>query len=268
MPKQRPFGYSIFQYLGLYGISPSENILALRLDKIFSYLMIFAAICLLYEWQHYRTNAEHSQLFFVIDWTIWLFFITEFITLFSLVDNKIRFLKQQWIIILIIIFGLPILFHAGQPSQLLLNLRPLLTLFILIRTGRMIILCFIDGRLYTTLVAAAIIVMLFGICVAGIDPNINTAWDGIWWAIATVSTVGYGDIVPQSLFGRMIGCLLVVVGIGVFVVLTANFLKILLKKESELIEHEVHDINDIKQQLDTIQQQQKKMSEMLNKLTE
>ena len=226
--------------------------------------MIAAAICLLYEWQHYRTDSSHIAAFYCLDWIIWLFFVAQFVTLFYLVDNRVRFLKQQWIIALIIIFGIPILFDTGRPSDYLLALRPLLTLFILIRTARIIVLFFIDGRLYTTLIAAGIIVLIFGISVAGIDPNINTAWDGIWWAIATVSTVGYGDIVPQSLFGRIIGCLLVVVGIGVFVVLTANFLKILLKKESELIQREEHDINDIKKQLDEIQQQQIAMNKIIN----
>ena len=226
--------------------------------------MIAAAICLLYEWQHYRIYSYHIAIFYFLDWIIWLFFVAQFVTLFYLVDNRVRFLKQQWIIALIVIFGIPILFDTGRPSDYLLALRPLLTLFILIRTARIIVLFFIDGRLYTTLIAAGIIVLIFGISVAGIDPNINTAWDGIWWAIATVSTVGYGDIVPQSLFGRIIGCLLVVVGIGVFVVLTANFLKILLKKESELIQREEHDINDIKKQLDEIQQHQIAMNKIIN----
>lgn len=40
--------------------------------------------------------------------------------------------------------------------------------------------------------------------------------DALWWAIATVSTVGYGDIVPASGGGRIVGTVLVVCGIGVF----------------------------------------------------
>ena len=257
------------QYLGIYGLSPSENKLALRLDKYFSYIMILAAIGLLYEWQHARTSHHHDQTFFyLLDWTIWVFFLSQFLILLKTTTNKPLFLKQQWIILLIVILGIPILFRNTMKSELLLNLRPLLSLFILIRTARIIIVFFIDGQLYTTILAAAVIVLIFGISVAGIDSNIDNAWDGIWWAIATVSTVGYGDIVPQSLFGRIIGCLLVIVGIGVFVVLTANFLKILLHKESELIEQEEHDINDIKEQLDKMQQQQEKMNDLLKKYTQ
>jgi len=45
-------------------------------------------------------------------------------------------------------------------------------------------------------------------------------------------------------------------------------LKILLHKESELIEQEEHDINDIKEQLDKMQQQQEKMNDLLRKYTQ
>jgi voltage-gated potassium channel len=44
---------------------------------------------------------------------------------------------------------------------------------------------------------------------------------GLWWAVATVTTVGYGDVVPSSAAGRLLGCALMFVGIGCFAFLTA-----------------------------------------------
>lgn len=60
------------------------------------------------------------------------------------------------------------------------------------------------------------------------DANIRTAGDAIWYVIITVSTVGYGDYLPVTTTGRVIGVLIIVTGVGLFAVLTAylaqNFL--------------------------------------------
>jgi voltage-gated potassium channel len=45
--------------------------------------------------------------------------------------------------------------------------------------------------------------------------------DGLWWAIQTVTTVGYGDLVPTSTTGRFVAALVMVVGIGFLTVITA-----------------------------------------------
>jgi voltage-gated potassium channel len=49
-------------------------------------------------------------------------------------------------------------------------------------------------------------------------PNIG---DGMWWAIQTVTTVGYGDLVPTSTAGRLVAALVMIVGIGFLTVITA-----------------------------------------------
>ena len=46
--------------------------------------------------------------------------------------------------------------------------------------------------------------------------NIKSAGDAIWWAIATVTTAGYGDVYPVTMEGRTVATLLMVAGIGVF----------------------------------------------------
>ncbi len=51
--------------------------------------------------------------------------------------------------------------------------------------------------------------------------NIQTAGDAVWWTIVTVATVGYGDKYPVTPAGRVIGVFVIIVGVGLFGVLTS-----------------------------------------------
>jgi voltage-gated potassium channel len=46
-------------------------------------------------------------------------------------------------------------------------------------------------------------------------------FEGLWWAIVTVTTVGYGDIAPTTIWGRIVGVALMITGLGVISTLAA-----------------------------------------------
>lgn len=81
------------------------------------------------------------------------------------------------------------------------------------------------GGLLSVLLVA-ILVLEFGalamLAVESSDPeaNIRTASDAVWYLLVTMSTVGYGDVYPVTDGGRIIGSLIIVVGVGVFGTLT------------------------------------------------
>jgi voltage-gated potassium channel len=50
-------------------------------------------------------------------------------------------------------------------------------------------------------------------------PNIG---DGLWWAVQTVTTVGYGDVVPASTAGQLLAAIVMLVGIGFLTIVTAS----------------------------------------------
>ncbi|MFQ5471042.1 MAG: cyclic nucleotide-gated ion channel [Gammaproteobacteria bacterium] len=50
--------------------------------------------------------------------------------------------------------------------------------------------------------------------------SFNSVFDAIWWAMATLSTVGYGDIVPTTTPGKIFGILIMMIGIGMFAIPT------------------------------------------------
>jgi voltage-gated potassium channel len=69
------------------------------------------------------------------------------------------------------------------------------------------------------IVAAA--VMELDVERAAAKANITTFSDAVWWAMSTVSTVGYGDHYPVTVAGRAIGIVLMIAGMGIFGVTAA-----------------------------------------------
>ena len=67
------------------------------------------------------------------------------------------------------------------------------------------------------------VVVLSGAVEATVDTkDFNSLWDGIWWAVVTVTTVGYGDVTPHSVQGRLVAMVVMLFGIGFLSVLTAT----------------------------------------------
>jgi voltage-gated potassium channel len=67
----------------------------------------------------------------------------------------------------------------------------------------------------------AVGVVVFGVAVRLVDPEtFDNVWLGMWWAIQTVTTVGYGDVVPGSAAGKVIASLLMLGGLSLLAVVT------------------------------------------------
>jgi voltage-gated potassium channel len=64
-------------------------------------------------------------------------------------------------------------------------------------------------------------VVVFGVVEHLVDPDsFDSIWLGMWWAIQTVTTVGYGDVVPGQTAGRVMASVLMLGGLSLFAVVT------------------------------------------------
>jgi voltage-gated potassium channel len=65
--------------------------------------------------------------------------------------------------------------------------------------------------------------LLAGFLVTLVDKkDFPTFGAGVWWAVVTLGTVGYGDIVPKTAWGRVVGSVVIVVGVTFIAFLTAT----------------------------------------------
>jgi len=68
-----------------------------------------------------------------------------------------------------------------------------------------------------------VVVVAFGVVEHLIDDKtFPTVWLGMWWALTTVTTVGYGDVVPQDSAGRVVASFLLLGGLALLSVVTAT----------------------------------------------
>ena len=86
-----------------------------------------------------------------------------------------------------------------------------------------------------------------------VDPGIGTFGDSLWWAVSTVTTVGYGDVVPTSTAGRLVATGLMLTGLGLIPLITSVVVSILVAQRSrEDREAELHDLQQLLERLDRI----------------
>jgi voltage-gated potassium channel len=87
-----------------------------------------------------------------------------------------------------------------------------------------------------------------------VDPAIGTFGDALWWAITTVTTVGYGDIVPESTAGRFVGAALMLIGLGLIPIITSVVVSILVSQRTrEAREAELANLNRILERIDELE---------------
>jgi len=86
-----------------------------------------------------------------------------------------------------------------------------------------------------------------------IDPAFNTYPEALWWAVSTVSTVGYGDYVPESGGGRIVAAVLMLTGLGLIPLITSVVVSILVSQRSRAARaEELRDLEQILERLDSI----------------
>lgn len=77
-----------------------------------------------------------------------------------------------------------------------------------------------------------------------LNPNVNLILDAIWWGFSTATTVGYGDIIPVTSAGKVLGIILMLVGTALFATYTALFARTILEDDLFRFSHDFDEEKD------------------------
>jgi voltage-gated potassium channel len=175
----------------------------------------------------------------VLNWVIWLAFLGELVLMLAVTTDRAAWLRRHPLEVVIVVLTPPFLPAALQAARIFRLLRVLR----LVKAGLMTRRMLSTEGVRDAAVLAVVAVLGGGAAFAAIEKTDEhghaiTAWDGVWWAMTTVTTVGYGDYSPRTDGGRAIAIVVMLAGIGFVAVLTAaaadRFMRSSRKEDREL----------------------------------
>ena len=144
------------------------------------------------------------------NWLVWLLFLAEVVVMLAVVPDRGRWLREHPLEVAIVVLTPPFLPASMQALRVFRLLR-VLRLIVAVRYARRM---FTLGGLRYGALLALVTVLGGGAAFAAAEGSDVSTWDGVWWAMTTMTTVGYGDISPATDAGRVIAIVVMVVGIG------------------------------------------------------
>jgi voltage-gated potassium channel len=185
-------------------------------------------------------DLPHSlnTTFFIVDLVVWAAFAVEYVIRMYLAPYKGAFVRHN--VIDLVIIALPFL----RPLRVVRSARALR----LLRSGRAVAFMARGERsakdvltrhgLHYALLVGGILIIAGALLVREFESGvrgstIHSFGDAIWWALATVSTVGFGDKYPVTEGGRAVAVVLMFFGVGLFGLIAASLASVFLRKERE-----------------------------------
>ena len=184
------------------------------------------------------TTPELRQGALIVNWIIWLAFVVEFAFKWA-ADRTLGYPRRAWFDLLLIIvtppFGVPDAMQGIRSLRLLRLLRLLRAFGVAAMGFRLAQRHFGQKKFHYVLMTACATVILGAVAVFALEADENKGirhfGDALWWAITTVTTVGYGDITPVTPEGRLVAVVLMLAGIGVIGVFTATVASLLFEEQ-------------------------------------
>ncbi|MFC2003942.1 potassium channel family protein [Chloroflexota bacterium] len=212
-----------------------------RITEMPLLILAFVMIPLLIGPLVWELSPQEEATFIALDYFIWALFAIDLIIKIAISPYRLAYLRRHWLEVLVVVmpFFRPLrilrIFIFG--SRAWVGIRRLVNIdFILVYGIGLVI------------IAATIVTSVEG----GEGASIHSFTDALWWAVVTITTVGYGDMVPVTTVGRAIAFILMLGGIAFFSGVTANLASFLIKghdAEKKAMSQLVKEVEGLRQDL-------------------
>ena len=197
------------------------------------------------------TDVNGSASIFLVGtlFVLWALLLVEYLVRLVISPDRRGYLKRRWV----------------EPATIVVpplqswRLVGIEKMSLLLHEGELRVEAVLKHHsLFRVLIAAVAILFLGAWLVLLFEENakasnIHDYPDALWWAIVTVTTVGYGDRFPVTEGGRVVAVILMLVGIGLIGVLTATVASVFIKEHTDANKEEVKKSHaDLGQQLAVI----------------
>ena len=176
-----------------------------------------------------------------LNWLIWSVFVVEYLVMLSVSRHRLAYTRRAWLNLLVVVVSFPVFPHVLGYSRLALAGR----LIPIIVRGVHTLSRLLNRRGFGYMCVTFGIVALFSSALFALFEG-DSLTDGIWWTIVTLTTVGYGDVVPTTPEGRIVAGLLMIGGIGLVAFITAHVAALFVEDDE--------DREDIRARLERIEQ--------------
>ena len=204
-----------------------------RFDKILMVMILLSITALMLETMKV---FNHPEIFYGLEWFFTLAFTVEYVARLYVVEGRWKYaLSFYGIVDLVSILPTYLsLFIPGANSLLMMRILRLLRVFRVLKMfrflqeGNMLITALTHSarKIFVFFFSVLILVMIFGSImyfVEGQQGGFHSIPSSVYWAIVTITTVGYGDIVPQAGLGKMIASFVMITGYSIIAVPTGIY---------------------------------------------
>jgi voltage-gated potassium channel len=199
-----------------------------------------------------RLDRDEIDVFHALTWVAWAVFVVDYVVRLVLAERRMHYFKHHLLDLAII--ALPLL----RPLRLLRLVTLLTVINRRASTG-------LRGRVVVYVAGGSVLLAFCG-ALAVLDAeryapnaNITTFGDAAWWAVTTMTTVGYGDRYPVTLVGRFAAAALMVGGIALLGVVTATLASWLVERVTITEQRQTSELSaqleDLRVRLDEISRQ-------------